>query len=148
MDAFEESRKLVAEARGREEGRLGRRWGKVRSWRGFATDTNDMLIFAEIVLVNQLLDLHFNPNPPQDPPPQPTTSGSGLSRSSSFASKSRSLLSLSMPSDITPKDVWRGLRSVSGVGVDQVAEEKKREAEMGIVKWEDDGEVKRCRICQ
>lgn len=122
MEAYEKARGEVEEIRGREEGRLGRRWGK-------------------------LLDLHFNPNPP--PQPTPTPPSGGLTRSTSFNDKRRSLLSMTMPGEgIKPKDLWRGLRSVSGVGVDQVAEEKKREAEMGIVKWEDDGEVRRCRICQ
>ena len=32
--------------------------------------------------------------------------------------------------------------------MEQVAAEKMREAEMGIVKWEEDKDVKRCRICQ
>lgn len=45
-------------------------------------------------------------------------------------------------------DVWRGIRSVSGVGADGVEDEKKREVERGIVKWEDDSDVKRCRVCQ
>lgn len=50
--------------------------------------------------------------------------------------------------NVKPRDVWRGIRNVSGVGVEQVEAEKKREAEMGIVKWEEDKDVKRCRICQ
>lgn len=50
--------------------------------------------------------------------------------------------------NIKAKDVWRGLRSVSGVGVDAVEVEKKKDLERGIVKWEEDGDVKRCRICQ
>lgn len=116
MEEYERARGEVEEMRGREEGRLGRRWGK-------------------------LLDLHFNPSGTT------STTTPNLPRSTSFNDRRRSLLS--MPADgMKAKDVWRGLRSVSGVGVDQVAEEKKREAEMGIVKWEDDSEVKRCRICQ
>jgi hypothetical protein len=49
---------------------------------------------------------------------------------------------------VTPKDVWRGFRSVTGVGLEQVELEKKREVERGLVVWEEDGEVRRCRICQ
>ncbi len=116
MEEYERARGEVEEMRGREEGRLGRRWGK-------------------------LLDLHFNPSVTT------STATPNLPRSTSFNDKRRSLLSMP-PDGVKAKDVWRGLRSVSGVGVDQVAEEKKREAEMGIVKWEDDAEVKRCRICQ
>lgn len=49
---------------------------------------------------------------------------------------------------VTPRDVWRGFRSVTGVGLEQVELEKKREMERGLVVWEEDGEVRRCRICQ
>lgn len=32
--------------------------------------------------------------------------------------------------------------------MEQVELEKKREVERGLVVWEEDGEVRRCRICQ
>lgn len=68
-----------------------------------------------------------------------------MGRSTSFLSMD----ALSSQLDnVKPRDVWRGIRNVSGVGVEQVEAEKKREQEMGIVKWEEDKDVKRCRICQ
>ncbi|KAK4688849.1 rabenosyn-5, partial [Tremellales sp. Uapishka_1] len=48
---------------------------------------------------------------------------------------------------LKPKEVWKGL-----VGAATAApggeEGKKRAAEQAIVKWEEDSEVKKCRICQ
>ncbi|KAI5453661.1 carboxypeptidase Y-deficient [Naganishia albida] len=133
----------------KEEGRLGRRWGK-------------------------LIDLHFNPRSLVDPStlksddtngsspalppgklPRSSSTKSNLSLSSLSSSRmgrSTSFLSMdalsSQLDNVKPRDVWRGIRNVSGVGVEQVEAEKKREAEMGIVKWEEDKDVKRCRICQ
>lgn len=77
----------------------------------------------------KLVDLHFNPK-------QAAASASGGGGAKPVV-KAEGLT-----------EVWRGLRSVSGVGVEQVAEERKREAEMAIVRWENDREVRRCRICQ
>lgn len=132
-EEYEQVRKWTSNEREKEEGRLTRRWGK-------------------------LIDIHFNPNEHHLSPSKGKSSGLGpssqptLSRSSSIASqltdKSKNFLSMEGFDKPKAKDVWRGIRSFSGVGVEQVAEEKKREAEMAIVKWEEDGDVKRCRICE
>ncbi|KAJ9103905.1 hypothetical protein QFC21_002368 [Naganishia friedmannii] len=137
-DEYVEARKRKVLQISREEGRLGRRWGK-------------------------LIDLHFNPSTLLGVPGAESAVDSGttaasrpgkLARSSStksnlslsplFSSR-RSFLSMdalsSQLDNIKPRDVWRGIRNVSGVGVEQVEAEKKREAEMAIVKWEEDRET-------
>ncbi|GHJ83944.1 hypothetical protein NliqN6_0346 [Naganishia liquefaciens] len=148
-EEFLEARNRKLAEISKEEGRLGRRWAK-------------------------LIDLHFNPQtlvgapnanveadsstvipPPPGKLPRSSSTKSNLSFSSLAQPKlGRASTFLSMDTlssqldNIKARDVWRGIRNVSGVGVEQVAAEKKREAEMGIVKWEEDKDVKRCRICQ
>ena len=111
----------------------------------------------------QLIDLHFNP-----------MAGTGVTAGTSNSAASTSITPSTPPSagksgarprltpqiserfsaltntldQVTPRDVWRGFRSVTGVGLEQVELEKKRELERGLVVWEEDGEVRRCRICQ
>lgn len=85
-----------------------------------------------------------------------TSNSSTLSLPSRSILPSLSLTSLPKVSDrltatldnVTPQNVWRGFRNVTGVGVEQVQLELKREVERGLVVWEEDGDVKRCRICQ
>ncbi|KAH8087968.1 FYVE zinc finger-domain-containing protein [Filobasidium floriforme] len=133
---FDEARRRVGEERGREEGRLGRRWAK-------------------------LIDLHFNPMAGPDGPTNASASTSAVPSTPPNAGKpspSRPRLTPQISErfnaltntldQVTPKDVWRGFRSVTGVGLEQVELEKKREVERGLVVWEEDGEVRRCRICQ
>ncbi|KAJ9120168.1 hypothetical protein QFC22_003067 [Naganishia vaughanmartiniae] len=136
-DEFVEARKRMVVEISREEGRLGRRWGK-------------------------LIDLHFNPSTllgmpdtdsaadtdgPAARPGGKHTRSSSTRSNLSLSSPRRSFLSMdslsSQLENIKPRDVWRGIRNVSGVGVEQVEAEKKREAEMAIVKWEEDKDVKR-----
>ncbi|WWD00801.1 hypothetical protein V866_007737 [Kwoniella sp. B9012] len=128
-EEFVRARKIKGEEREREEGRLGRRWAK-------------------------LVDLHFNPTVPNPLPTVPTLTRSSSSTFSisSLASGSggndcrKSLLSIDGALDaLKPKDVWKGFKSGPGPGGE---EGKKRAAEQAIVKWEDDSEVKKCRICQ
>ena len=79
---------------------------------------------------------------------QPSSNSSRPSLSS-LPSVNLNLTALATTFDgIKPRDVWRGFRSVTGVGLEQVEFEKKREVEKGLVVWEEDGEVRRCRICQ
>ncbi|WWC68141.1 uncharacterized protein I206_102064 [Kwoniella pini CBS 10737] len=125
-EEFMQARKATGEDREREEGRLGRRWAK-------------------------LVDLHFNPTVPLPTSNVPTltrSSSSTFSISSLTGSgndKRRSLLSIDGALDaLKPKEVWKGFKN-SGPGGE---EGKKRAAEQAIVKWEDDNEVKKCRICQ
>ncbi|KAK8847582.1 hypothetical protein IAR55_005441 [Kwoniella newhampshirensis] len=122
---YVEVRKLKGEDREKEEGRLGRRWAK-------------------------LVDLHFNPTAPQPLPVVPilTRSSSSTFSISSLASvdKRRSLLSIDGALDaLKPKEMFKGFKGPTGPGGD---EGRKRAAEQAIVKWEDDSEVKKCRICQ
>ncbi|WVW78231.1 hypothetical protein I302_100184 [Kwoniella bestiolae CBS 10118] len=125
-EEFLVARKLGGEEREREEGRLGRRWAK-------------------------LVDLHFNPTVPNPLPTVPTLTRSSSSTFSisSLASgndRRKSLLSIDGALDaLKPRDVWKGFKSGPGPGGE---EGRKRAAEQAIVKWEDDGEVKKCRICQ
>ncbi|WRT64590.1 uncharacterized protein IL334_001522 [Kwoniella shivajii] len=126
-EEFVESRKLKGEDREREEGRLGRRWAK-------------------------LVDLHFNPTTPTPTPSIPTLTRSSSSTfsisslTSGGGDRRRSLLSIDGALDaFKPKEVWKGFKNGPGPGGE---EGKKRAAEQAIVKWEDDGEVKKCRICQ
>nr|XP_018265268.1 uncharacterized protein I303_01628 [Kwoniella dejecticola CBS 10117]OBR87426.1 hypothetical protein I303_01628 [Kwoniella dejecticola CBS 10117] len=125
-EEFLQARRVKGEDRDREEGRLGRRWAK-------------------------LVDLHFNPTVPTSTPTVPTltrSSSSTFSLSSLAGGgndKRRSLLSIDGALDaLKPKEVWKGFKN-SGPGGE---EGKKRAAEQAIVKWEDDNEVKKCRICQ
>ncbi|WVQ79874.1 hypothetical protein IAT38_001974 [Cryptococcus sp. DSM 104549] len=120
---YMDARREVGEDREREEGRLGRRWAK-------------------------LVDLHFNPTIPQALPVVPTltrSSSSTFSISSlTSTDKRRSMLSLDGALDaLKPKEMFKGFKS-GGPGGD---EGRKRVAEQAIVKWEDDSEVKKCRIC-
>lgn len=171
-DEFVEARKRKVMEISREEGRLGRRWGKVSCEEETCVPRPlcgvEWLIRLVTSCVAQLVDLHFNPstllgvtatNGAADPDstasrpgklPRSSSTKSNLSLSS-LSSPRRSFLSMdalsSQLDNIKPRDVWRGIRNVSGVGVEQVEAEKKREAEMAIVKWEEDRDVKRCRIC-
>lgn len=55
------------------------------------------------------------------------------------------MLSLDGVTDsLKPKEVWRGLKAAAGPGPE---ESRKRAEEQRIVKWEEDAEVRRCRIC-
>ena len=93
----------------------------------------------------------INPALPRSNTSSSLQSSSSSSRPSlsSLPSVNLNLAALSTTFDgIKPKDVWRGFRSVTGVGLEQVEFEKKREVEKGLVVWEEDGEVRRCRICQ
>ncbi|WVR04794.1 hypothetical protein IAU60_001806 [Kwoniella sp. DSM 27419] len=123
---YMEARRSKGEEREKEEGRLGRRWAK-------------------------LVDLHFNPTVPS---PQNTLPTLSRSSSSSFSlstlgssDRRRSLLSIDGALEaLKPREVWKGLKGpTSGHGGE---DGRKRTAEQAIVKWEDDGEVKKCRICQ
>ncbi|WVQ98252.1 hypothetical protein IAU59_005375 [Kwoniella sp. CBS 9459] len=121
---YNEARRVKGEDREREEGRLGRRWAK-------------------------LVDLHFNPTLPSQQPVVPTLTRSSSSTFSlstlSNPDKRRSLLSIDGALDaLKPKEVWKGLKGPAGPGGE---EGRKRAAEQAIVKWEDDSEVKKCRIC-
>ncbi|OCF45785.1 hypothetical protein I317_00273 [Kwoniella heveanensis CBS 569] len=121
---YNEARRIKAEDREREEGRLGRRWAK-------------------------LVDLHFNPTLPSPQPVVPTLTRSSSSTFSlstlSNPDRRRSLLSIDGALDaLKPKEVWKGLKGPTGPGGE---EGRKRAAEQAIVKWEDDSEVKKCRIC-
>lgn len=44
-----------------------------------------------------------------------------------------------------PGQVWKGIKKATGPGPEEA---RKRAAEQTIVKWEDDADVKRCRICE
>ncbi|WVF69598.1 hypothetical protein IAT40_004376 [Kwoniella sp. CBS 6097] len=121
---YNEARRLKGEDREREEGRLGRRWAK-------------------------LVDLHFNPTLPSSQPVVPTLTRSSSSTFSlstlANPDRRRSLLTIDGALDaLKPKEVWKGLKGPSGPGGE---EGRKRTAEQAIVKWEDDSEVKKCRIC-
>ncbi|WWD21672.1 hypothetical protein CI109_106158 [Kwoniella shandongensis] len=122
---YVDTRRLQGEDREKEEGRLGRRWAK-------------------------LVDLHFNPTVPQPQPVLPTltrSSSSTFSISSlTSADKRRSLLSIDGALDaLKPREMFKGFKGPTAPGGD---EGRKRSAEQAIVKWEDDAEVKKCRICQ
>ncbi|WWC86709.1 uncharacterized protein L201_001586 [Kwoniella dendrophila CBS 6074] len=126
-EEFLKLRKLKGQDREREEGRLGRRWAK-------------------------LVDLHFNPTAPPPTPPAPTLTRSSSSTfsisslTSGGGDRRRSLLSIDAALDaLKPKEVWKGFKNGPGPGGE---EGKKRAAEQAIVKWEDDNEVKKCRICE
>ncbi|KAL7419293.1 carboxypeptidase Y-deficient [Cryptotrichosporon argae] len=123
-EEYTDARHAAGAEREKEEGRLGRRWAK-------------------------LIDLHFNPTLQSTPPALPRSPSSSLSLSSiANTDRRRSLLSLDGALDaIKPKDVWRGIKSTAAGPVAE-AEARKRAAEQAIVKWEDDAEVKKCRICQ
>lgn len=47
---------------------------------------------------------------------------------------------------LNPREVWKGLRSATAAP-GSAEEHRKRAEEQAIVKWEDDKEAKRCRIC-
>lgn len=48
---------------------------------------------------------------------------------------------------LRPNAVWKGLKAAAATP-QQAEETRKRVEEQGIVKWEEDGATKRCRICQ
>jgi hypothetical protein len=161
---FDEARRRVGEERGREEGRLGRRWAKVRRYdaeREGKQRERWLILSADGATAHQLIDLHFNPMAGSDGPTNASASTSAVPSTppnTGKASSSRPRLTPQISErfnaltntldQVTPKDVWRGFRSVTGVGLEQVELEKKREVERGLVVWEEDGEVRRCRICQ
>ncbi|RXK40873.1 hypothetical protein M231_01721 [Tremella mesenterica] len=116
---FEERRKW-SEEMDKEEGRLGRRWAK-------------------------LVDLHFNPNSYPDPTIPSLPRSPSLS---STSDKRRSLLSIDGALDaLKPKEMWKGFKTAAGPPTGG-EEARKRAAEQAIVKWEDDSQVHKCRICQ
>lgn len=75
----------------------------------------------------------------------------GMTRSPSSSSMSttggrKSLLSMDGALDsLKPREVWKGLKMAAGPNPEEA---RKRAAEQSIVKWEEDAEVKKCRICQ
>lgn len=120
-----------------------------------------LILFDDDATARQLIDLHFNPMAGSDGPTNASASTSAVPSTPPNAGKpspSRPRLTPQISErfnaltntldQVTPKDVWRGFRSVTGVGLEQVELEKKREVERGLVVWEEDGEVRRCRICQ
>lgn len=48
---------------------------------------------------------------------------------------------------LRPNAMWKGLKAAAATP-QQAEESRKRLEEQGIVKWEEDGAAKRCRICQ
>ncbi|OXB35048.1 hypothetical protein J007_05288 [Cryptococcus neoformans] len=120
-EEYMEARRAVEADREVEEGRLSRRWAK-------------------------LVDLHFNPTVSQAAAPTMTrSSSSNFSLSSLGQDRRRSLLSFEGALDaMKQKDIFKGFKAGSGPGGD---EGRKRAAEQAIVKWEDDSEVRKCRIC-
>jgi hypothetical protein len=157
---FDEARRRVGEERGREEGRLGRRWAKV-SRHDAERGGRWLILFDDGATARQLIDLHFNPMAGSDGPTNASASTSAVPSTPPTGGKSSPSRPRLTPQiserfnaltntldQVTPKDVWRGFRSVTGVGLEQVELEKKREVEKGLVVWEEDGEVRRCRICQ
>ncbi|GFZ47917.1 hypothetical protein JCM24511_05664 [Saitozyma sp. JCM 24511] len=120
---FMDDRRRWAEERDKEEGRLGRRWAK-------------------------LVELHFNPTipiPNTSAPSLPRSSSSSFSLSSK-ADRRSSLLSMEALDSLRPREVWKGLKGVAQPP-GQGEEARKRAVEQTLVKWEDDSEVKKCRIC-
>lgn len=91
------------------------------------------------------MDLHFNPSATTALPslPRSTSSSSNLT----LNDKRRSILSIDGALDaMKAKDMWYGLKGVANPP-DQQEAARKRAAEQAIVKWEDDSEVRKCRIC-
>jgi hypothetical protein len=48
---------------------------------------------------------------------------------------------------LRPNSMWKGIKSAAAAP-GAAEESRKRAEEQSIVKWEDDKEAKRCRICQ
>jgi len=109
------------------------------------------------------VDLHFNPTAPPLLPPGTMPRSTSTSSNLTMADKRKSILSIDGALDaMKAKDMWKGLKGVANPP-DQVEAARKRgkliftgrsqraelivAAEQAIVKWEDDSEVRKCRIC-
>ncbi|ODO08578.1 hypothetical protein L198_00308 [Cryptococcus wingfieldii CBS 7118] len=108
---------------------------------GVRSDRTEEFISAR----EDLVDLHFNPTITQSISTLPRSSSSSFSFASAASDKRRSIMSIDGALEaLKPKDMFKGFKAGSGPGGD---EGRRRAAEQTIVKWEDDSEVKKCRIC-